>query len=358
MFKKLALVAACFICSNASANMEIIVGRTPISAIANIVEQTQEAPSFKPIIGYEEQSLRRETFSFNGIAALYASAIINSDGLIEGIRLKYSSGIFNSLIAELDRMYKKTFTRQFYDISEVEYVYKNSFIRVVKLGSETIVTYGTGRLFRALDEQRGQAEEIMQIRKNYAKHHGYNMFPQCKHEMRHRPTGLHHLQPDHEQFGPRIKNKAEEQAPIAEDTNDPDIQVEINDPDSVFQEHYPKNEHSLFNPKNFFKNFFGGFDIFENFGKEFRKNFVNKEKLDSKDGNVKTYRTEKRYSKVGDTEEWYDDDNGNITQVKKTPEGTTITKTDRNGEVQKIHKGPGERVLIDDNSNETGLVVL
>lgn len=440
MFKKLALAAVCLTCLNTFADENDIV----LTLGDEISGATDTA--LKNIAGFREISLKNRMFNRGGVVPTHISAFVNEKNVIEGIRIAYPSPVFD--VRQLKGRYTKTYERTFNRDSEVEYREAPngaSFVRVITKGNgETEILYGTGRWFYQYDSACKQAETVKALRELFARKNNCDVLP-CR-ETEDRPAELRrdhhrHMPPpclDRDDETHRRMHRDGLLPPPCEETHrqglahadtfqekhpcykmgprkdlithngeqgENDIQIEINEPDSVFQSHDLDVEHkmpslfdnSFLNLKDFFN--FGGFKDFdkrmEKFGKDmddFGKEMDDfGEKMDrlgneldksdeqgnsenrvekshsfvrsysSNNGDVKTYHAENRYSKNGDTEEWYNDDNGKITKVKRTPYGKhTIkidengngTETDESGHVHEIHSGEN----TDNNSND--LVVL
>lgn len=426
MFKKLALAAVCLTCLNTFADENDIV-----LTLGDEISDATDA-TLKHIKGFREISLKNSVFNRGVVVPTYISVFVNGNNVREGIRIVYPSRVFD--VRQLKGRYTKTYERTFNRDSEVEYQVTpdgTSFVRVITKGDgQTEILYGTGRWFYQYDSACNQEETIRALREQFAKNRNCDVSPTCdaenrpamhrnhfRHmpppcldrdaEMRHKmhrnglipppcEEKLHEMRHEDVLQGKHPCDKVGPRKDLV-DSEQPDengIQIEINEPDSVFQSHDLENEHkvpSLFD-NNFlnFKDFFnfGGFKDFdkrmEKFGKEMddfgkqmdrlgeemdktdeqgksdnriekRHSFVRS--YSSNNGDVKTYHAENSYSKEGDTEEWYNDDNGKITKVKRTPYGKHIIKIDENGNGTETDESGHVREIHSDE-NTAGLVAL
>lgn len=271
MFKKLALSAICLSCLYASAKPSpfgISIEETNIKDLRN---ENVGTSTSKPdnIPGYTCLHLKTEKFSLNDNNPKIAKVFANSNDIVEALILEYNTNNTSELIADLVRKYPTTYSRDtFYGSCDVEYKNGNCLIRVVKpFVGNTLLLYGTIKWFNAYDEYHKQGNEIRRMRREYSHTAG----------------------------------------------------VDVADIQKYEKTFY---NHCNYIRKNFFNNFWQ-FDDCDDF-------FENANQVSAKDKNtkIKSCRTEKMYSKIGDVEEWIYDDNGDVTKIKKTPDGTTVTHGD------------------------------
>jgi hypothetical protein len=303
MFKKLAIAAVClsFVSSDAyNAPFGIGIEKTNIKDIQK--NDINQSSTRKPenIPGYTETFLKTERFSLNDSHPDFAKVFLNSEGIVEALAIEYKTDNASDFITDLDKKYYKTFSgKAFYGSYNDEYRSGNCLIRIVKpFGGKTLFIYGTIKWFNAYDEHYKQGAEIRQKRREFAK--------------------------------------------------ESSVQICNND-DTIIQHEKVFGERFNGLRKHFFNNFWT-FDDFD----EFFENTEGTKKLD-KDTKIKSYRTEKRYSKVGDVEEWLYDDNGDITKIKKTPEGTTVTHGDEVKKTTGINGKTNEQLLYGRQIKDAGL---
>lgn len=301
MFKKLAVIVICLDCLNLFADQSpfgIEIGKTNVKDIQQ--DNINKPSTIKPenIPGYIETYLNPEKFSLNDNQPVFVKTFSSNEGNVEAIVVEYKSDNTTDLIADLDKKYPKTFSRKtFYGSYEVEYRNDNCLIRVVKpFGGRTLLLYGTIKWFNTYDEYYKQGTEVRKKRREFVGESSTSI-------------SSRNLVPHGETFDERF---------------------------NYLRSH-------------FFKNFWNidGFDEF----------FETAERISEKDKNtnVKSYRSEKRYSKIGDIEEWFYDDNGRITKIKKTPEGTTVTHGDEAKNVVKVEESNEEQLLYGRQIKDAGL---
>lgn len=307
MFKKLAIAIACLSCLYASANQSPFGINIEKTNIKDLQSESIKPSTTKPenIPGYTCTYLKAEMFSLNDNHPKMAKVFSNADGIIESLILEYSTDNTSELISDLDKKYPKTFSRKtFYGSCDIEYKNGNCLIRVVKpFGGSTLLLYGTIKWFHVYDEYYKQGAEVRKKRREFA---------------------------------------GEVSAPIS-NSDDTLIQYE-----NALDERFNHLRRHFFNS---FWNFSDFDDCFEN-----TKNAIKSDKTSKTDNDtkIKSYRSEKRYSKVGDVEEWFYDDNGNITKIKKTPEGTTVTHGDKAKTIQAKDKS-NEQLLYGRQIKDAGL---
>ncbi len=308
MFKKLAIAITCLSCLYASANQSPFGLNIEKTNIKDLQSESIKLPAIKSenLPGYTCTHLKTEMFSLNDNHPKAAKVFSNADGIIESLILEYSTNNTNELISDLDKKYPKTFSRKtFYGSYDIEYRNGNCLIRVIKpFGGSTLLLYGTIKWFHAYDTYYKQGAEVRKKRREFAR-------TSC---------------------------------------------TLTSNSDEILLQHEKAFNESLNHLKGRIFNRFWNFSDFNEFFENTESATMSDQNLKTdKDTKVKNYRSEKRYSKVGDVEEWLYDDNGNVTKIKKTPEGTTVTHGDENKKSEKAKEKSNEELLYGRQIKDAGL---
>ncbi len=305
MLKKLAVATVCFSCLNAIADQSpfgIGIGQFNIKEIPQNIISKQAVTSTEDIVGYKEINLNPANFALNGHYPSQAKLYVDSAGVIEAIIVDYDANNVELLTSDLDRKYPRTYSRQtFYGSHDIEYRNRNCLIRIIKsFGRGTRLMYGTISWFEKYDTCYNQLDEIREKRREYAASQPtQKRTKQARKTRKKRSTRVNPWKQLFQEFG------------MFDDSND-------------FFSDAPKKRRRNKSRRDFFSDF-------EDFDEMFKMpNHMNK---CDKNCDVKVYRTSQSYSKDGDREEWIYDDNGKITKVVKTPEGTRVS---HDGEPEKF----------------------
>ena len=248
----------------------------------------------------------------NGECPTQARIYVNQDGIIEALILNYDVNNREVFTSHLDRKCIKTFeTTTFYGSYEGEYRNNNRLIRIIKpfcRGTEFI--YGTINWFEKFDACCNQLDKLKEKRRNYAIERKDAERDGCNRRFkRHRENPWRMLLKEFDMF---------------------DDHNEMFDfPEFSRHELGCNSRNQLFDFEN---NDFGMPEFrmpFDNVkSKRNRRNHKQKQLQKkynrNKNSDVTFYRTSRSYSKVGDVEEWIYDDNGKITKIRKTPDGTEV----------------------------------
>ncbi|MDR1561035.1 MAG: hypothetical protein LBS23_01625 [Holosporaceae bacterium] len=306
MFKKLAITFVCLSCLNSFAYPSpfgIEIGKANAQDIRKNTSNKPSTTKPENILGYKEIYLNTEGFSINDNRPTFAKIFANQEGVVEALVLEYKNGNAADLITDLDKKYSRTYSREtFYGSCDVEYKNGDCLIRIIKpFGGSTLFLYGTIRWFKAYDDYYKQGADIRKKRREH-----------------------------------NLKQIADSDDVRSNDENDAVLLAKS------FDEQF----------EHFRRNLWGKWWNLDDFN-EF---IENTKKISKNDGNakVKSYRTEKKYSKIGDVEEWFFDDNGYITKIRKTPQGTTVTH-DGDRKSAKREEETNEQLLYGRQIKDTNL---
>ena len=349
MLKKLALAVSCIYCCSLYANPYHFRNNDE-QIMANdidpeLVEKTIPS-SIENVPGYSELMVASKSFRNN------------ETNTIDAIAVEYRANIMRELTAAFDQKYFRTYTRKtfFGGISEIEYLVGdgNSLIRVIRtFNGHTILLKGTIQWFDAYDKSRRQLKEIRRMRTENIERMRQAKFEQMKPEKSR--WDFARAGHDHKNFEDRGFWGADR----------PHFRDEHAAPKFKGQcPHHPKKfkpEMKRERPRDIFDESFSTFDeIFsDSFDKFFNNDFFKEDikpikmkkpfpkEKSSEDSQTQTYNFSQTYSKVNDVEELKRNDNGDVTEVLKTPEKITIT-----------HNGVTKSVSPEDLKSAGGVVKL
>ena len=347
MFKKLALTASCVCCFALSVadSSFISLGKTTMNDIMDSVGQKPMLLSPANIPGYIEVYLKSNPSHGNAVVSPSITKCFKSTktNTIDAIAVEFQFDILRQLISDLNSKYPRTYFRnKLSGTSEIEYINGKNLIRIIQAGEHTLLIHGTIKWFNAYDQSRGQVEEIQELRR--ANRNQYKIQQQDpSFEKVERPRHVGDPKPYHQ---PKEIKMYEPPRHVG----DP---KPLHHQKDKKHKDFKRGHHGHRHPYTAFRSPFMEFDHFFNFDNldKIFEEFDNDEffnikmpKIDrpikshmkkTDDGKeyVKSYSFSQNYSKNGDIEKLKRNDNGDVTEILKTPEEVTVT---HNGETQSM----------------------
>ena len=258
---------------------------------------------------------------------------------IDAFAVEFQFDILNQLVRDLDRKYSRTYFRNTLSGTlEIEYINENHLIRIIKSGEHTLLMNGTIKWFNAYDQSRGQIEEIQKVRRANRDQYTSSRYDQSFTE---RPRHVGDPKP----YYKSEKVKTYEPPRHVGDPKPISMHRSNDKKRKGFKPRHHGHNHpyaSFRNPFMEFDNFFD-FNNFDKFFEEFdNDDFFNiqmpkidrpkikrpmKSHIKNTDNGreyVKSYSFSQNYSKNGDIEKLKRNDNGDVTEILKTPKEVTV----------------------------------
>lgn len=353
MFKKLAVVSICLSCLNVIADecpFGICIGNLNVRELPQDIFETKDNSSINNIPGYREISIKTDKFMIDGDYPARVRMYVNQQGIVEALLLTYDVNNGDKFTSYLDRKYPKTYKETtFYGSYDIEYRNNNCLIRVTKTfmkGTELI--YGTINWFEKYDIYRNKLDEMKEKRRIFADENAEESakINSKRNFRKNRKNPWYRLFKEFDTsndagFNDFNFRKRRPHGVLNDkrllDFND-DFGNVFDDFDKMFDDFDLEKKHCDICPHKH------AFDS-ENDSPELREpqfdRYVNGQlnSQNNDENEMKSYYSSHSYSKVGDTETWIDDDNGKVTKVIKTPEGTRVI----NDEGDKMLSPPAKR---------------
>lgn len=268
-------------------------------------------------------ALPTQNFIINGVRPTEMYGYQDGNGQLAGVIAFFNSAQISSRLEDMTTQYKITFNLQdSYGGSIVEYTDGNVAIRIINnvFGSTTIL-YGTPNWLNAYDKSQGRESDIQQARAKYAQQQQAAPLYKSNGSIKGAADAANgNIQSKMGLLRNLCQTACQNRAHTKQTTKQlQTAKAKVRTAQALSSP--ASNKYSIFSTKVS--------DLKAKMAD--RKQALATAKPPKQD--QKTYVSSSRYVKNGDIEEWLSNDNGKITVIKKTPQGTTVSHDIKNSSI-------------------------